>query len=454
MKSELQTIKKGYETIFQYLQRIKDARDHLFVAWVSFEDDDIVILALSGLPSEYNTFQCVVQGRENVLSLKDFLSQLLAEEATLEHTNSTTLFVSAMMAKDKTFTGKTLVLNEGSSNPGSHFRGRGKGRNHYPSSPRTHQAPPNSSPDILGPGIDIPTCQICNKKGHVAADCYQRHNQPSVPTSSDKITGSVLLKGLCTVDLYLIPFFTSPPNHKQASSFHKNHFFYLGHHVNTSLWHKRLEGKLAKLPFPYLAIKSIQPLEVVHSDVWSPFPTFSVKGFKYYSPLPVDLDFQLKNLRVVLPLLALNLHPMTTSSFNAASTVPEWQFAMREEIEALHAQEGSIAQHKARLVTKGFRQEEALTQEFDMKDLGQLLKDDRKPYSHPTQYRSIVGALQYLTFTRPDIAFSVNQACQFVHNPMESHVLAAYSDADWARDPNDQRFVPGFIVYLGSSPIS
>ncbi|CAL2240204.1 unnamed protein product [Prunus armeniaca] len=53
-----------------------------------------------------------------------------------------------------------------------------------------------------------------------------------------------------------------------------------------------------------------------------------------------------------------------------------------------------------------------------------LLKDDGKPYSHPAQYRSIVGALQYLIFTRPDIAFLVNQACQFMHNPMESHVMA------------------------------
>ena len=39
----------------------------------------------------------------------------------------------------------------------------------------------------------------------------------------------------------------------------------------------------------------------------------------------------------------------------------------------------------------------------------------------PTLYKSVVGALQYATVTRPKISFSVNKSCQFMSNPLESH---------------------------------
>lgn len=98
-----------------------------------------------------------------------------------------------------------------------------------------------------------------------------------------------------------------------------------------------------------------------------------------------------------------------------------------------------------------------------------------------TKYQSIVGALQYLTLTRPDIAFSVNKVCQFLHSPTTEHwvagkrilryisgslnlgltfspsssiVVSAFADADWAGSLDDRRSIGGFAVFLGSNLIS
>jgi hypothetical protein len=100
---------------------------------------------------------------------------------------------------------------------------------------------------------------------------------------------------------------------------------------------------------------------------------------------------------------------------------------------------------------------------------------------NPTLYRSLTGALQYLTLTRPDIAYAVHQACLFMHAPRSSHLnlvkriiryikgsldfgthivpsspssLIAYSDADWAGCPDTRRSTTGYCVFLGDNLIS
>ena len=109
-----------------------------------------------------------------------------------------------------------------------------------------------------------------------------------------------------------------------------------------------------------------------------------------------------------------------------------------------------------------------------------LVSHDGVPLSDPTQYRSIVGALHYLTFTHPDIAFSVQQLCQFMSHPTTTHLEAAkrvlryirgtlhfgisftpgpltltvFSNADWAGDPTNRRSTTGLLVFLGNNPIS
>ncbi|VVA41836.1 PREDICTED: Retrovirus-related Pol poly from transposon, partial [Prunus dulcis] len=118
-------------------------------------------------------------------------------------------------------------------------------------------------------------------------------------------------------------------------------------------------------PIPSLSISSPSLPISKATESLNTFPpsSFPASPFATQSPLPVNLDFQPEHLHVVLPLPPINLHPMTTrskngiskrkafststsidlstiepSSFKAASQSLEWQSAMKEEIEALHAQ--------------------------------------------------------------------------------------------------------------------
>ena len=56
--------------------------------------------------------------------------------------------------------------------------------------------------------------------------------------------------------------------------------------------------------------------------------------------------------------------------------------------------------------------------------VSQHLIVDGSPFSDPSLYRSLVGALQYLTITHPDIAHAVNSVNQFLHAPTIDHFLA------------------------------
>ncbi|XP_022038377.1 uncharacterized mitochondrial protein AtMg00810-like [Helianthus annuus] len=103
------------------------------------------------------------------------------------------------------------------------------------------------------------------------------------------------------------------------------------------------------------------------------------------------------------------------------------------------------------------------------------------PFSEPSYYRSLVGALQYLTITRPDISYAVNQASQFLHAPTTAHFqlvkrilryvkgtlnlglrfskppnmsTVGYSDADWARCIETRRSTYGYSIFFGGNLVS
>ncbi|KAF7811381.1 Retrovirus-related Pol polyprotein from transposon TNT 1-94 [Senna tora] len=53
-----------------------------------------------------------------------------------------------------------------------------------------------------------------------------------------------------------------------------------------------------------------------------------------------------------------------------------------------------------------------------------LSRDGNNVMADPSLYRSTVGALQYITVTKPDLCFAVNKVCQFMSNPLEEHWVA------------------------------
>nr|GEU63639.1 ribonuclease H-like domain-containing protein [Tanacetum cinerariifolium] len=87
---------------------------------------------------------------------------------------------------------------------------------------------------------------------------------------------------------------------------------------------------------------------------------------------------------------------------------------------------------------------------------------DGDPVSDPTLYRSLIGAFQYLTFTRLDLSYAIQHVCLYMHDPHDPHFtalkrilcyvrgtldyglqlhvssttqLSAYIDADWVGCP-------------------
>lgn len=54
-----------------------------------------------------------------------------------------------------------------------------------------------------------------------------------------------------------------------------------------------------------------------------------------------------------------------------------------------------------------------------------LSKDDDSEKVDESLYRSLIGSLQYLTASRPDILFAVSVLSRFMHSPKETHFAAA-----------------------------
>jgi hypothetical protein len=73
---------------------------------------------------------------------------------------------------------------------------------------------------------------------------------------------------------------------------------------------------------------------------------------------------------------------------------------------------------------------------------GDLLPD-------PTMYRQLVGSLNYLTITRPDISFAVQEVSQFMQTPRHLHLADVRSIIRYLRGSNSRG-----LFFPTGSPLS
>lgn len=106
----------------------------------------------------------------------------------------------------------------------------------------------------------------------------------------------------------------------------------------------------------------------------------------------------------------------------------------------------------------------------------QLSKEKGEPNENEKQYISILGALQYVTITRPDITYRVNKVSHYMNKSLSDHQIAikrilrylkgtnnlglnmraskvlnltCYADSNWTNDIDKRRSTSRHYVFLG-----
>nr|GEX36814.1 putative ribonuclease H-like domain-containing protein [Tanacetum cinerariifolium] len=161
--------------------------------------------------------------------------------------------------------------------------------------------------------------------------------------------------------------------------------------------------------------------------LWKPAPTSSSYPMIPHAKAGIFKPRHLTDLSQLnhLPLHSALYATTDPTSFKTAERDPKWVKEMKQELDALHKNNtwSLVPRPTNRKImgSKWFYRTKFHSDGSVERYKAHLVAQDGEPFSDLTQYRAIVRALQYLTITRPDISYAVNQVSQFLRASTNDH---------------------------------
>uniref|UniRef100_A0A2N9GMN9 Jacalin-type lectin domain-containing protein n=1 Tax=Fagus sylvatica TaxID=28930 RepID=A0A2N9GMN9_FAGSY len=160
LKLELQSVKKGTDSINVYMQQVKTTRDKLSAVGVQIDDEEMLHMVLKGLPKEYSSFNSAIRTRDDSLTFEKLFILLQTEEISINESSE----INSALAM---FVSNTNRQNNGNSN----FNRGSQGSPSQGAQSAFHSQNSNAFNKSKHNRL---TCQIFGKVGHYAIDCYHR----------------------------------------------------------------------------------------------------------------------------------------------------------------------------------------------------------------------------------------------------------------------------------------
>ncbi|KAF5443557.1 hypothetical protein F2P56_036104 [Juglans regia] len=163
IRYQLTHLSRRDQTISDYFGKVRNLADTLAATGSPIPEKDLVTYLLTGLGPAYESFVTSVTTRAEPLTSHELYQLLLVQENRLSHVSKILHEPSANFTSSRDTRGRAPFRGG--------RQGRGRGRHHSRGGRQVSQFSGNTHQAPSGPR---PTCQVCQKSGHVALQCYHR----------------------------------------------------------------------------------------------------------------------------------------------------------------------------------------------------------------------------------------------------------------------------------------